>query len=673
MDFQFKRILSPFQLRSGLVLKSRLISPNALHGLGQGPETWPAEPQIFEATEFCSSGASLFSFRHYGKYGGGAFGDRSLGDHVDKAHIPILNYDDPSVQNYLCQIPSQAHMYGSKVLIKLEQAFPDGYSYGGGSAGELFPYPGPFPLRKAGPACPKELFPEIIDEMVALLKKYKSWGYDGLNFRCDRYIDADTNLRTDEYGGEIENRALFTYELFGKVKEVLGPEFIIEGAFPGAQTHGADGELRHGYTLEEAIRFAKMLEDRIDILQIREESGAGYHPTGYNSVMHEHPNLDFCRAMKEAGVKIPLAANAGYVDPEDMEAALETGVCDLISAGRAFIAEPEFTKKLYSFPAERPIPCVQCNKCHGTNCSPWLAFCTVNPKSGIGHRLPAIVKPPIRLKKVAVIGGGAIGMRAACFAAEKGHSVTLFEKTGYLGGKLKFADLYDFKWPFKRYRLWLIDELGRRGVEVKLNCKPTPDMLRTEGYNSIIACTGSLAKRPGISGADSDGIWTSEDVYESRADIGQRVVVVGGSDVGAETAMYLAKQGRDVTVITRQEGLMPGERRPHGALQQFVKIDPELGYGTTVPAWGLLDNMKEIVLAKTVSATPNSVTYVKDGKEHTIECDSVVVNGGYEKCRQEALAYAGCVPELYLAGDVEDGCDNLQQGNLSAFGKACSL
>ena len=121
------------------------------------------------------------------------------------------------------------------------------------------------------------------------------------------------------------------------------------------------------------------------------------------------------------------------------------GACDLVSTARTFIAEPQFIKKLYSAADECPTPCIRCNKCHGTNSPPWLAFCSVNPKSGMTHRLPGIVKPPLREKNVAVIGGGVIGMRAACFAAERGHKVTLYEKTGYLGGKLKYADLFSFK------------------------------------------------------------------------------------------------------------------------------------------------------------------------------------------------------------------------------------
>lgn len=686
----YEKLLTPLTLRNGLTLKNRVTSPNAIHGLNQGPETYPAEPQINEAAEFCSSGAALFSYRHYGRMGGGSFGNRALGEAVDKAHIPICDYDDPAVQNYVCQLPVMAHMFGSKILVKLEQAFPDGYTYGGGDAYSMFPPPPggcsvfpAFPRKKLtredmeARICPKEYFPQMIDEMVQLLKKYKSWGYDGMSFRCDRYIDASTNLRTDEYGGEIENRARFTWELFGAIKKELGPDFIIEGAMPGAQDHGADGEMPHGYTLEETIRFAKMMNDRIDILQIREHTAAAYHPTGYNSKERSHKNIEYCRAIKDAGVTIALSANAGFVDPEDMDLALQTGACDLISAGRAFIAEPNFMKKVFEYPNEQPVPCILCNKCHGTLSPPWLAICSVNPKCGIAHRLPAVVKPPMRSKKVAVIGGGPIGMRTACFAAEKGHSVTLYEKTGYLGGKLKHADLYDFKWPLRRYRLWLIDELARRGVTVQLNTEPDPDQLRDAGFDAIIACTGSLEARPPVPGADAEGVITSEDVYESRVsldDLGQKIVIVGGSSVGTETGMYLAQQGKDVTVLCRQRILAEDAINPHDGLHMgFIDIDPKLGYGVEKGMWAMYPNFTEVTKATTTAVTSKSVTYVKDGQTHTIDCDTVIVNGGYSKCKADAMKYVGCAPEFYIAGDVEDGVGDLQNGNVSALGRACML
>jgi 2,4-dienoyl-CoA reductase-like NADH-dependent reductase (Old Yellow Enzyme family)/thioredoxin reductase len=686
MDFPYKKLLEPYTLQNGLTLKNHITFPNALHTLSQGPENHPAEIQIAEVTEVCSSGASLVSYRHYSRFGGGSFGNRALSDTVDKAHFPLCDYTNPAVQNYVCQIAAQAHMNGSKILVKMEQTFPDGMTYGGGDARSLFPLPADSKIKlpphgktltmeeMKARICPKEKFPEIIAEMVTLLKKYQSWGFDGMSFRCDRYIDQDTNLREDEYGGEIENRARFTYELFSAIRKELGSKFIIEGILPSPQTHGHDGELPHGYDWSEVIRFAKMFDGLIDILQIRIETMAGYHPTGDNSRPHEHPQLAMCRAIKEAGVcKTTISANAGFIDPDDMEAAIESGDCDLISAGRAFLAEPEYVRKLYSYQTERPIPCVQCNKCHGTNGGPWLAFCTVNPRSGLWHRMPYIEKKSLHKKKVAVIGGGPIGMRAACLAAQQGHQVTLFEKTDWLGGKLRFAEIYELKWPFKRYRDWLVDELSRRQVTVQLNTAPPPEDIRAAGFDAVIAATGSVAQRPPVDGADSPGVWSSEDVYEGRAELGQTVVVVGGAEVGTETAIHLARQGKDVTVISRSDMLMPEEWRPHGPHWAYAVLEKGLDYGGTVPSWYIYDNLTEVCSASTTHITPTSVTYVKDGQERTIHCDSVVVNGGYRKCKENALSYASAVPEFYLVGDVKDDCSNIQQGNVSAMGVAYLL
>lgn len=690
MSHKYEKLLSPYQLNDRVTLKNHITFPNGQHGLTQGPEAYPSEGMFAEIADLCTSGASLLSFSHFGSLGGGAPGDRKCNENKDRAHFPIYDYDNPAVHNYICQMAAMVHMHGSRLLVKLAPRFPDGYTYGGGDIHSLFPTPqgyditGPYARPNAkvytmeemkARICPREKFPEVIGQIVDMAKKYKKWGWDGMSIRCDRLINASDNLREDEYNGEIENRGRFCYELFSAVKKEVGSDFLIEAVLMGKQDHGEDGSLPHGYTLEEAVRFGKLICDVVDIIQIREHLSAGYHSTGYNSQPHVHHTLKYCRAFKEGGVTCAITAGTGFIDPEDMENALQSGDCDLICAARVFIAEPQFIKKLTSDGAEAPTPCVHCNICHGLGRAPWLPYCTVNPKACVTHRLPAMVKPPLRSKKVAVIGGGVIGMRTACFAAEKGHSVTLFEKTDYLGGKLRYADMYSFKWPFKRYRLWLVDELKRRGVVVRMNCAPTPDQLRAENFDAVIACTGSREKRPPIEGADLEGVWTSEDIYESKARLGQRVVVVGGGHVATETAMYLAEIGKDVTILSRGKGLLINDdHRPHGPHIMFEKIIPEYGYGGSVAAWSKYDNLEVIMRAQTVKITPTSVTYVRDGEEVRIECDSVVVNGGYRGCKEEALQYVGCAQEFYLAGDVEDDiCGNIQEGNASAYGKACLL
>lgn len=686
MSKDYTNITQPFRLKNGQYLKNRIVYPNAQQSYVVGPESWPTEALIDEMAEICYSGASLMSFGQYDKLGGGAAPTKHTGGAL--WFFPSFDYSDPRTFNYLAQAAHVAHMYGTKILIRLSPSFPDGTSYWGGDAASLFPVPDDERLRMGAASvapkkkkiftreemeariCPKERIPEVIQELVDMCLKYKKAGWDGMSFRSDRYLDASTNLRTDEYNGEIEDRALFQKQLFTAIKEACGEDFLIQSALMGESPHGHDGQIPHGYTEEEFIRFVKYIEDVVDIFEIREAYGTGYQRCMWNFREGEHPVLDYAKHLREAGFTGAIAVNGGFNNPDEMNTILGEGVVDLISTGRTFIAEPKFLPKLMSGGKEAPVPCISCNKCHGNQFKPNVFVCSVNPQDCQSHRLPAVIKPPIIKKKVAVIGGGPIGMRTACWAAERGHEVTLFEKTDFLGGKLRYAGLYPNKWTMEKYRLWLIDEMDRRGVEVRTGCAPDPEDITKEGFDAVIACTGSREKRPPVKGADAPGIWLDEDVYEGRAEIGQKVVFVGGGVVATETAMYLAELGKDVTMLTRSYVLMEGEARHHGPNQMWPIIIDELGYGGTGGAWAIYDNLKPEYGSKTIDIQPGRVTYIKDGTERTIECDTVIVSGGYEPCTEEALRYAGCANEFYMAGDVEKESTCLYEGNLRGYGKA---
>lgn len=687
---EYQNIFMPCKLKTGDVLKNRMIYPNAQQTMVVGPETWPTEQMIEDVADLASSGVSLMCFGQFDTHGGGT---DPLKHTAKKTHFPGFDYSDPGTWNYLAQTARTAHLFGTKLLIKLSPGFPDGSNYGGGDAGSMFPRPVNEPklhLPKRGfenffrnahlteeqmvaRIATKEQIQTAIQELVDLCVMYKKNGWDGLSFRADRFIDAATNLRTDEYGGEIENRGRFQLELYTAIKAACGDDFIIEISLMGDSEHGHDAQLPHGYTEEEFIRFVKLVEPVVDIVEIRERNGVGYQCNSWNTKLHDHLTLSYAKHLREAGFQGIIAVNGGYNDPDEMERILGEGVVDLISCARSFKVEPRFMDKLRSGGREVPVPCLFCNKCHGSTQDPPVHYCSLNPKNVMTHRLPVIEKPSFGPKKLAVIGGGPIGMRAACFAAEKGHQVTLFEKSDFLGGKMRYAALYPDTWPHERYRQWLIGELDRRGVEVRLSCEPDPQELTQAGFNALFACTGSVEKRPPIEGADSEGVWLDQDVYEGRAQIGQKVVVVGGGSVATETAMYLASLGKDVTILTRQDVLMPKDARVHGPHTAFEIIVDGLGYGGVGPAWTAYDNLKPVYGVTTTKITPRSVTYVEKGREVTIPCDSVVVSGGYSPCTDEALRYAACTPNFYILGDADPRSSNLAEGNYNAYGRACLL
>ena len=155
-----------------------------------------------------------------------------------------------------------------------------------------------------------------------------------------------------------------------------------------------------------------------------------------------------------------------------------------------------------------------------------------------------MVDAPGKSKRVAVIGGGPAGMRTAIYAAERGHDVTVYEKTGKLGGQIIHGDYASFKWPIGEYKAWLIRQMEKNGVKVVMNCEATPEMIAAEGYDAVVACTGAEPKIPASmqgfadeNGKLKDGYWFCTDVFGREAELGKHVVIVGASETGVETAM----------------------------------------------------------------------------------------------------------------------------------------
>lgn len=679
MSKKYKHLLSPYKI-GNVVIKNRTMYPNAAPPHLQGPEKFPAEGMIAYYANLAKNGCAIITMPEWSNP------NQHKGDYYsDLSHKPSFDHSDPSVGNYLSQLADDVHFYGSKILIDFNifSGFPQGYSLNGSKGGG-----GPQGNRPPTQPAPKEMIQQNIREFVEKCRRFRSCGFDGYSMRVEGILPASggrmgPSLRNDEYDGScLENRTRYIFECAAAVKKEF-PDWIIEFGIAGEQPVGYTGGVQ-GYTLDTAIEFAKLCEGRIDILQLREKDICKSHPTGFTFRKGEHEVIRYAQAIKEAGVtNLLLQPVGGFQDPEEIESYLAAGKCDIIGMARAFMADPEYGVKLYEGRGEDITPCLWCNKCHCTvldDPDPWLSVCSVNPKMGIEHKLGRMVDPVRRSKKVAVIGGGPAGMRTAIYAAQRGHDVTLYEKSDKLGGQTIYGDHASFKWPIGEYKAWLIRQVEKEGVKVIMNCAPTPGMITDGGFDTVVACTGAAPKIPAsMEGfADETGklkeeYWFCTDVFGHEAELGENVVIVGGSETGIETAMYLCENGHNVTVLTRQNTVGHDCSRLHYITMAFVGIDPATGREGLLPAWAAYENLKGITGVTTKKVEGGKVFYVDaDGAEHVIEADSVVLCGGMKAASDEALAFADAADEFYLAGDC-DGAGNLQRVNRQAYSVAMRI
>lgn len=649
----YKNILSPIKV-GDFVLKNRFVSSNSLPHFLQGSEPFPAESVINHVVSQAKNGAAIVTFADWTNPG------QRESFNEDGRRFPMFNLSDPSNENYICQLADQVHFYNSRISLALmpftapDPIYDVCYMEGINIADDVDKtfregqndYNFSSIMRAGIPG--KELSHEQINEIIEIYAQkaryYKSLGFDMVTFHCayratlfSRFLSPITNKRKDEYGGSIQGRGRFIIELCSRVKQLCGKGFPIELQITGSEAGGT--------TIEETIEFAKMCEGVADIFQFRADSPNANHPVGYNSKKHKYITLDDCAAVKASGTSILCEVMGGLQDVDDAEEILASGKADLIGAARAFFVDSDYYKKILEGRPEDIVPCVRCNKCHVPSMEgEWLSICSVNPTIGISHKLDKFIEPVKKLKKVCVVGGGPAGMNAALMCAKRGHAVTLFEKSGELGGQLKIMDYPSFKWPLADYREYIKVQLDKSGVEIALSTEATPDLLREKGYDAIILALGAQPKKPNIPGADK--AWDILSVFGNEKKLGKRVVVIGGSESGTEAGLYLAENGHDTTVITRQASLAADATPIH--------------YREVIDEY-IVEQQKTFNALKSAVTTEISDGYVeyidKYGEKQRIECDDVVALGGMRPLQEEAMEFFGIAPETYMIGDCREvGC-----------------
>lgn len=606
--YKYSHLLSP------LLIGDKIVKNRMIHTVGspphflQGPENFPSNVTRIFYSNVAKGAAIVLCPTALGSGQGEPQVSKRVGV-GDSIHMSSYDATDPGVQNYIAQIIEGVHSMGSLVL--------------GGSIGG--------------------------DDVVDTAKNLADQGVDVVTMGGRNLSDQNAIRAAAEQMQAVKNATNLIIAMYLTIQHpLLRPET-------------SDSVTRSCPTLDEAISAAKAFEGLVDIFQFRPAAEMGMHPTGWNMEKGKPDALYLAKAIKDAGVKMLLAPNAGFQDLDENEEFITSGVCDMITMSRAWHADPEYGKKAYEGRGEDVVPCLLCNRCHGPGFDgPWFAACSVNPKIGLESTVSAIDLPG-KSRKVAVIGGGPAGMKAAITAAERGHKVTLYEKSDSLGGLLRHSDYSSYKWPYKKYKDYLVSQVKKKGIEVLLKKEATPEMVKAKGYEVVLAAIGADVIVPRIPGYDGKNVYDLMSVYGREKELGKNVVVIGGGEFGVETGIYLAAAGHRTTMLTSEK--------------ELLCIDRVHNPGYIVYTYEYLENFHYILEAIPKGISERRVTYTDaNGNEKSIQADSVVLYGGLRQKKADALKFSGSAKNAFLAiGECGGKGGNIMNVTHSAFFAASQI
>ena len=614
--YKIPKALTPVRI-GNVLLKNRIVSaPTTMHSLSNG-ELYPTEDAIsfFESRARAGVGMVTVAGLKVGK------------DVADDGQNTAWDVNQPNHRNKLMELVERVHFYGAKISMELIGIFPEGYTVSDGCS---------IMGWATGHEITREAMEAFKEEWAQAAADLVDCGFDailihsGHSVPLAQFLSPLTNKRTDEYGGSTENRCRYLIEILDAIRARVGNKLLIEVRISG--TEFEEG----GIDIDEGIRIGELIQDHLDILQV----SAGMHnpkwmtwvhPCGFRPPM---PNVYVAEAFKKSGkIHVPIVTLGAIDSLESAERIIEDGKADLVTMARSLIADPELIHKGMAGKTEDVTPCIKCMRCHDSTVYGHHFQCAVNPTAGLEASLNKLVQEPGVCKKVAVIGGGPAGMKAACVAADRGHQVTLFEAEARLGGMLHYAGYFSFKYPVKDYMNWLIGQVNKRPIDVKLGTKATPETV--QGYDAVLVAIGAAPLILPVPGVEQAKI--AIETLGHEEELGDSVVLIGGGQVGCETALHYAKLGKKVTVMEMQSELAP-DASTTGRNELMTEIAAEPNF---IPLTG----------ARCISLTATSVTYEKDGKQETITADSVVLSAGMKAKTQEADSFIGTALDFAEIGD----------------------
>ncbi len=506
---------------------------------------------------------------------------------------------------------------------------------------------------------------QIVDNFAKAAMRIQKAGYDavevlsGTGYLISEFLSPLTNQRTDEYGGGLENRMRFGLDIMKAIRKQVGKDFPII-----VRMNGNDF-MPGGQGREELQQYAKALveEASVDALCIN----VGWHEARIPQITAAVPRGAFAylsKGIKEV-VNVPVIASHRINDPETARELIADNMCDMVAMGRSLIADPYLPEKAQDGREEDILHCIACAQgCFDNLFKLKHVECLCNPRAGYEcDGVCEIAKTP---KKVMIIGGGAAGMNAAIAASERGHEVTVYEKSDELGGQLYLAGAPPGREEFAELAYDLETKVYANNINIILNQTVDKELIDREKPDHIILATGASYMTPPIPGAELPHVVQAWDVLADNVYTGKRVVIIGGGAVGVETALLLAEKGtlsadvlKFLFVNKAETPEVLYEMATRGTKQITIiemidAIGKDFGKSTR---WGMLQDVTRYgveskVTSKALEITPTGIKIETGQGVEEIPADTIVLAAGSRSVNELAAVIEAQKIPFDVIGDA---------------------